>query len=77
MITKEKILNFITENGGSIDSVEDNTPLFSSSLLDSFTMVSLIIVIESEASITIPPEDITLDNLDSISAILTYCEKST
>ena len=76
MITKEKILKFITENGGSIDCVEDNTPLFSSSLLDSFTMVSLIMVIESEASITIPPEDITLDNLDSIGAILMYCEKS-
>ena len=76
MITKEKILEFITENGGSIDCVENDTLLFSSSLLDSFTMVSLIMVIESEASITIPPEDITLDNLDSISAILKYCEKS-
>ncbi|MDG2046801.1 MAG: phosphopantetheine-binding protein [Halioglobus sp.] len=77
MITKAKILEFIIENGGSTDRVEDDTPLFSSSLLDSFTMVSLIMVIESEADITIPPEDITLDNLDSINAILAYCEKST
>ena len=76
MITKEKILEFITENGGSIDCVENDTLLFSSRLLDSFTMVSLIMVIESEAGITIPPEDITLDNLDSINAILKYCEKS-
>ena len=76
MITSEKILGFIVENGGQADAVEDHTLLFSSSLLDSFTMVSLIMFIEDEAGIAIPPGDITLDNLDSISTILSYCEKN-
>jgi acyl carrier protein len=75
VITAEHILGFIAENGGQTDSIENDTLLFSSSLLDSFTMVSLIMFIEDEAGIAIPPEDITLDNLDSISTILGYCEQ--
>jgi len=60
--------------GVDTDGVDDATPLFSSSLLDSFSIVELIVFIESEAEIKIDAWDVTLDNLDSIGKILAYVE---
>jgi len=52
----------------------DDTLLFSSSLLDSFRMVDLILFIETEAGVRLGPMDVNLDNLDSIARILACTE---
>ena len=55
-------------------SLADETPLFSSNLLDSFSMVDLIMFIEKESGVRLDPTDVSLDNLDSIDRILRFVD---
>lgn len=72
-LSKELLLRFAEDNLG-LDPAEVNedTPLFSSGLIDSTSMVDLIVYIESEADVTFEPDDVSLDNLDTISRILSF-----
>lgn len=54
------------------DTVEDDSPLFSSSRLDSFHMVDLIQFIETECGFRMAAADVNLDNLDTIASILAF-----
>jgi acyl carrier protein len=58
--------------GIDVAGVDDTTPLFSSSLLDSFSIVEVITFIESQAAIRFDAWDVSLDNLDTIERILNY-----
>jgi len=53
-------------------TIDAATPLFSSGLIDSFSLAALIVAIEDKARVTLDPLDITLDNLDSIERILRF-----
>jgi acyl carrier protein len=55
-------------------TLEESTPLFSSNLLDSFSMVDLIMFIEKEGGVRLDPTDVSLDNLDSIGRILKFVD---
>jgi acyl carrier protein len=52
--------------------IEDKTPLFSSGIIDSFMLVSMMQFVEKQGGFRIPPGDVTLDNLDTIERILAY-----
>ncbi len=54
---------------------DDDTLLFSSGLLDSFSMINLIGFIEREAGIRVRPTEVTPDNLDSLGRIMNYLER--
>ncbi|MDM8559133.1 acyl carrier protein [Candidatus Parabeggiatoa sp. HSG14] len=74
-LTYEKLLNYLdTEMGLDISEIDDETLLFSTALLDSFSLVELITFIEKEANIKISPTEVNLDNLDSVSRILNFVE---
>ena len=74
-LNKESLYVFLQDNLGLDPSVlNEETALFSYGLIDSFSMVELLTHIEDKAAIKIGQEDITLDNLDSISRILSYLE---
>ena len=60
--------------GLDTSTLEENTPLFSSNLLDSFSMVDLIMFIEKEGGVRLDPADVSLDNLDSIGRILKFVD---
>lgn len=49
--------------------------LFSSGLLDSFSLVGLIGLLESEAGIRIGALEVTLENLDTLGRILAFVER--
>ena len=71
---KEKIiaqLKLINENIPA--DTEKN--LFEAGLLDSFDMVNLVTGLETEFDIEIEPEDIDLENFQSISAICKLVQK--
>ena len=55
-----------------VDDLSSETPLFSSGIIDSFALVSLMTFIESEGGIRIAPSDVNLSNFDSISRIQDY-----
>lgn len=57
-----------------VTQVTDDTPLFSSGLIDSFSMIDLITFIESQCGTSISPADITLDNFDTIGRIMHFTQ---
>lgn len=71
--SKDELLQFM-ENKLGVDTsqLDADTPLFSSGIIDSTGMVELIVFVESAAEVKFSPDDITLDNLDSIGRILNF-----
>lgn len=52
--------------------VHEDTPLFSSGLVDSFVMVELVVFVEQRAGIAFGPLDINLANMDTIASIVAF-----
>lgn len=52
--------------------LDDDTPLFSSGLVDSFGLVDLVAFIEAEAGVRVEPDHISLDHFDTLERILAY-----
>ena len=71
-LTQDDLIVFIRE-GLNIDTpIDGETELFSTGLLDSVSMVSLIGYIEEKVRITVQPGDVTLENFDSVQRIADY-----
>ncbi|MCB2115233.1 MAG: acyl carrier protein [Rhodobacteraceae bacterium] len=62
--------------GVDVAKVSESSPLFSSGLIDSFALVSMMTFIETEGRFRISPADVTLENLDSIERILSFVERN-
>ena len=74
-ITRELLRNYLQDNFGlEIHDIDDSTKLFSGGLLDSFSVADLLLFIEEKGNIVVEPEEITYDNLDTISYILAYAK---
>jgi acyl carrier protein len=74
-LDREKLINYLSNDlGVETDELDDETPIFSSGLLDSFTMVDVIMFIEQEGGIKIEPMEVNLENLDSIERILRFVD---
>jgi len=76
-ITTESMVQFLKDDlAVDVDDINAETLLFSSGVVDSFALVSMMTFIENEAGIQISPADVNLSNFDSISRILAYVEKA-
>jgi len=77
-VTRQLLLEQL-ENRFGLDasSIEDTTLLFSSGLLDSFSVAELLMLIEEQGGFRVEPTEITLDNLDSIERILAFAGRKT
>lgn len=76
MITIERLQGFLEDDlGVETDDIAADTPLFSSGIVDSFALVSLMTFLEVEGGIRINPADVNLDNMDSIGRMLAYVER--
>lgn len=74
-MTRENLIQYLEERMGLDTRVlENDTPLFTGGLLDSFSMVDVILFIESETASRMKATDVRLDNLDSIGRILAYAD---
>lgn len=67
LLSKEKTFKFTPE-------VRDDAPLIEAGVLDSFGMIALVIHIEEEFGIKVPPEEATVGRFRSISSIAAYIE---
>jgi len=72
---KDMILEYIRHEYLSEDEAEDteideNTPLISSGIVDSFSMVSLKRFLEKKCVISIPDEEATPEAFDTVTSIL-------
>ena len=67
---REKIIQFIydeyVDDGTEVD---DNTPLISSGLVDSFSMVSLKLYLEQEFEIEIDDDEASTEEFETVSRI--------
>jgi len=72
-LTRDKLIQYLQDEQG-IDPADlaDNVLLFSGGLLDSFSMLDLIVFIETEAGIRLAATEVNLDNLDSVERILRF-----
>jgi acyl carrier protein len=66
MSVREQI---IRQFGLPAESIDDETPLFSSGLLDSFNMIELVGLVEEQMGKKLRVADINLENLDSVRRI--------
>lgn len=65
----EKIQSF--SNGG-IEALEADDKLFSTGLIDSMTIVEIILLVEHYWQVEVDPTDLSMDNFDSVAAISRY-----
>lgn len=72
-LSKESLLEFMEGTlGVDTASVDEQTELFSSGIIDSAGMVELVEFVESKGNVSFGPDDLTLDHLDSIGRILRF-----
>lgn len=55
--------------GVKVNELEDDTPIFSSGMLDSLGSVRLLLSLEDKFGVSISPLDVTLEDVDSIAKI--------
>jgi acyl carrier protein len=71
-LTSQDILSYLSDKLGIDDRIDIHTPLFSSSMIDSFQMMSLVEYIEKRCGFRVAPDDVTLENLDTVERMLAY-----
>jgi acyl carrier protein len=77
-INKQQIITYLSENFRIEESeLDETTSLFSSRILDSFSMVELVTFIEETAGIKFGVLELNLENLDTIQNIIRFVEKKT
>src|SRR4051794_20744440 len=75
VLDREHLRRYLYEKQGlAPEDFEDDTLLFSSGLIDSFSMVDLSMFIENTGGLRVHPADVPLDSFDSIERILAFVE---
>jgi acyl carrier protein len=70
-LNRARLVEFlVTQLGLAADELQDDTPLFTGGLLDSFSMVDLIQFLEQESGLQMSETEVNLENLDSVRRIL-------
>lgn len=73
---QSKISHFIiAEMGNEEADVTLSVDLFASGLVDSMGIMRLVAYLESEFELSVPPEDLTIENFQSIEAMAEYIQR--
>lgn len=73
-LTRDALISYIQRELNIDEPIDGGTELFSTGMLDSVSMVGLIAFVEEQAGAHVQPGDVTLDNFDTIDAILAYAD---
>ena len=74
-MTTEQLLAFLTDELGARGArVDADTLLFSSGVIDSFALVSLVAFVERHCAFRVDSDEMALDNWDSIAKILRFVQ---
>ena len=74
---REKIRNYILKDiikDPNYD-LQDDEKLISGGVIDSFTLVHLSVFIETNIGVVLPDTELTIENMDSINAMVARVEK--
>lgn len=73
VITRDLLLKYLADNFAlDVQEINDTTELFSSGLLDSFSVAELLIFLEETGNFIVEPDEVVLENIDSVSNILIF-----
>lgn len=71
---KEELRSFLQEASG-IDDIDDDTELFGSGIVNSLFAIQMMMFMEKKWSLEIAPEDLNMDNFNTINAIADFIER--
>ena len=75
-LTSAEVLRFInTTLELDTAGIRPDSLLFSTGVIDSFALVTLMTFIEQQCGVRIEPQDVNLDNFDSIERMLAYVQR--
>ena len=76
-VSNEEIVDFLSDDlGVDTRDVRPDTRLFSSGIIDSFALVSLMTFLEKRCGFRINPIDVNLDNMDSVERIVAFAQRA-
>lgn len=71
--TRQSILQFLcAEFGIDPTTIDDNTPLISSGIIDSLGVMDFVGFISQAANVVVAGSDVRLINLDTVNSVLTF-----
>ena len=71
-LSRDDLITYVQTELNIDEPISGETELFSSGMLGSVSMIGLIAFVEQKTGMQVQPGDVTLDNFDSIDAILGY-----
>lgn len=72
-LTPDELKQYLSDNFGvDAAAIDGQTPLFSSGLLDSFSLVDMVAHIERVGQFKMKATEVNLDNLDSVDRIMAF-----
>jgi len=75
-LSENEIVAFLqSELGVDTVGILPSAPLFSSGIIDSFSLVTLITFVEKKCGLKVEPLDVTLENLDSVERIRAFVDR--
>ena len=74
---RREILNRLRKSLRLDATFDEETPLFSTGLIDSLNVFDIICIVEEVIGMEIPVEDVTLDNFDTVERLLFYLDQQT
>lgn len=70
------ILQFLRDDlSVDVSSINSNSPLISSGIIDSFSLIGLVMFLEEKAGVMAEPEDVTIENFETIEAMLRFIKR--
>lgn len=67
------LLRFFDEDLGlDTEDLSEDSPLFSSGVIDSFTLLSVMGFLEDRGGFRFDPSEVTLENLDTVERLLAF-----
>ena len=71
-LTSAALIHYLQDDLNIDQEIAPETELFSSGMLDSVAMTNIIRYLEETAGIVVRPADVTLENFDTVKAIVEY-----
>ncbi|TPV94242.1 MAG: acyl carrier protein [Myxococcales bacterium FL481] len=72
-LSRQVLLDYLQQHARSdLTGLRDDAELFSSGTIDSFAMVELLAFLEEQTGARLGPEDISIDNFDTVERILAF-----
>ncbi len=73
---KEELRNFLKEEliMDPTYPLEDDEPLFSGGLIDSFSLVQVAVFVEENYGVHLEDTDLTVENMDTLGQMVAYIE---